>query len=52
MKLIKKAEKPATKTTVWVVQQTPNGDIRKQFTCYNTTVEEIEKILLQHFKEK
>lgn len=52
MKLIKRSEKPTTKTTVWVVEHTSNGAIRKQFSIYNTTLAEIEKILLQYFKEK
>jgi hypothetical protein len=52
MKLVKKSERPTTKTTVWVVEHLPSGDKRKQFSIYNTTLEEIEKILLQHFKEK
>jgi hypothetical protein len=53
MKLTEKAEKPATKTTVWVVERTAHQkDKRKLFTCYGITAKKIEKILLQNFKEK
>lgn len=53
VKLIKKTEKPHYKTTCWVVEHRPGEtDKRKQFTLYNTTLEEVEEILTKDFKEK
>lgn len=54
MKLIKKTDKvePMRKTTIWVVETTSEGEKRKQFSCYNTSLEEVEELLLTKFKAK
>lgn len=52
VKLIKKTEKPITKTTLWVVERVADGVKRKQFSLYNTTLEEVEEMLLSKFKER
>ena len=63
MKLIKKGNRKPSKTIVWLVEKNGESvskgiqnrgfkDRRKQFTCYDTTIEEIEKLILVNFEEK
>ena len=54
VKLYKKTEQPMARTTIWAVEKTDRGTVvrRKQFTLYNTTLADVEKILAGAFKEK
>jgi len=54
MKLVKKGEKqPIEKTSIWVEQFVAGKVVkRKLFTCYNTTLEEVETCLLKTFEQK
>lgn len=53
VKLIKKADKPTMKTTLWCIENKNGTDEkRKQFTLYGTTLSEIEEILMEKFRER
>lgn len=52
VKLIKKTDKPTVKTSIWCVEKSNLGEKRKQFTCYGTSLSDIEELLNKEFREK
>jgi len=54
MKLIKKSSRGIGKVSVWVEEKDSDNTLikRKLFTIYDTTLKEIEEMLLENFKEK